>query len=314
MSRNLYETCIQCGQAYPVSSFLPISTTFFPNGHTLICLDCLEDMIEEHNGNFSFMDEMCRWLGISFKPDKWIELYKANGKAALQTYVKIAMNEEYPMVNWRTTYEKYQELEQKGELDILVPALTDEVIRELHEKWGEDYPEDQLRYLDNLYQGILQTQNVNSRLKEDDAVKLCKISLLIDEKIRGGEDFDKLLKASDTLRKSAGFTDKDIKNACDFDSVGEVFAYLEKRGWLNEFYDNSPKDQVDLVMKDTQNWLRQLYKNETGIAEDIQRRIEALKVADEMEQSLMAVEDDGLDDFNTEGYLDDQFDEEAGLS
>ena len=310
---KFFEKCIKCGQEQPISSFLPIQGRFFPNGYTPICTDCLEDMVEEENGNFSCLDEMCRWLGISFRPDKWVELYKAKGKTALSMYVKIAMTEEYPMVNWRTTYEKYRELEERNDLDSLLPQLTEAAYNELRAKWGMEYSDEQLKYLDDMYQGILQTQNVNSRLKEDDAVKLCKINLLIDEKIRAGENFDKLLKSSDTLIKTAGFTDKDIKNACDFDSVGELFAYCEKKGWLNEFYDNSPKDQVDLVMKDVQTWLRNLFKNETGIAEDVQRRIEALQAADAMEESIMAVQDDGLDDFDTEGYDMDNFDAEAGL-
>jgi hypothetical protein len=167
--------------------------------------------------------------------------------------------------------------------------------------------------MEDLFQGILQTQNVNGKLQTDDAVKLCKISLLLNQKIRDGEDFDKVLKSYDTLRKSADFTPKNIKNACDFDSVGELFAYCEKKGWENAFYDNTPRDTVDLVMKDIQSWTRNLYKNETGIAEDVERRINALKAADDMEATLMAVEDDGLDEFETEGYAVEEFDEGAGL-
>ncbi len=128
-----------------------------------------------------------------------------------------------------------------------------------------------------------------------------------------GEDFDKVLKSYDTLRKSADFTPKNIKNACDFDSVGEIFAYCEKKGWENAFYDDTPRDTVDLVMKDVQSWLRNLYKNETGIAEDVERRINALKMADDMEATIMAVEDDGMDDFDAAGYDVESFDEGAGL-
>jgi hypothetical protein len=66
-------------------------------------------------------------------------------------------------------------------------------------------------------------------------------------------------------------------------------------------------------MKDIQSWTRNLYKNETGIGEDVERRINALKTADEMEASILAVEDDGLDEFDTEGYNVEEFDEGAGL-
>ena len=194
-----------------------------------------------------------------------------------------------------------------------MPQLKEQKLQQLREKWGEEYADSEILYMEDLFQGILQTQNVNGKLQTDDALKLCKISLLLNKKIRDGEDFDKVLKSYDTLRKSADFTPKNIKNACDFDSVGEIFAYCEKKGWENAFYDNTPRDTVDLVMKDIQSWTRNLYKNETGIAEDVERRINALKTADEMEASIMAVEDDGLDEFDTEGYNMEEFDEGAGL-
>ena len=58
-------------------------------------------------------------------------------------------------------------------------------------------------------------------------------------------------------------------------------------------------------MKDVQTWIRNLYKNETGIGEDVDRRIEALKAADAMEESILAIPDEKeLDDFDAEGYDD----------
>jgi len=42
-----------------------------------------------------------------------------------------------------------------------------------------------------------------------------------------------LLGSYDKLVKIAEFTPKNAKNANDFDSVGELFRWLEKRGWKN---------------------------------------------------------------------------------
>jgi hypothetical protein len=59
-------------------------------------------------------------------------------------------------------------------------------------------------------------------------------------------------------------------------------------------------------MKNIQAWIRHLYVNETGIAEDIQRRIEALKVAKELEDQI----DDNVDELDrndAEAYdIDDE--------
>jgi hypothetical protein len=54
-----------------------------------------------------------------------------------------------------------------------------------------------LEYLENLHWGLLNSQNIVGALNEDQALKLCKISLIIEQKMRAGEDFDKDLRAYD---------------------------------------------------------------------------------------------------------------------
>jgi hypothetical protein len=41
------------------------------------------------------------------------------------------------------------------------------------------------------------------------------------------------LRAYDDLSKLANITPKAVKDANEFNSVGEIFAYLEKLGWVN---------------------------------------------------------------------------------
>lgn len=313
MAKRSHITCQYCGQTKPGSSFLKSKSEFFPLGTVDICTECIEDFIERNNANFNFLDKLCRWLDIPFIPDRWVKYYEVSGAVAISTYVETIYQESYPMLDWKEVNDSYVELKERNKLEEAMPELKQEKFRKLQKKWGEEYSESDIYYMEDLFQGILQTQNVNGKLQTDDAVKLCKISLLLNQKIRDGEDFDKVLKSYDTLRKSADFTPKNIKNACDFDSVGELFMYCEKKGWENAFYDNTPRDTVDLVMKDVQSWLRNLYKNETGIAEDVERRIQALKNADEMENTIMTIEDDGLDDFEAAGYDVESFDEGAGL-
>jgi hypothetical protein len=133
-----------------------------------------------------------------------------------------------------------------------------------------------------LHQGLISSQNIVGALNEDQALKLCKISLIIEEKIRSGLDFSKDLKAYDDLSKLANLTPKVVKEANDFNSVGEIFAYLEKKGWVNEYYDDVIRDEVDLTLKDIKYWLQYLYVNETGIAEEIEERIKNLKLSAEL--------------------------------
>ena len=313
MAKRSFITCQYCGQNKPVSSYLKSKSEFFPLGTVDICTECIEDFIENNNANFNYLDKLCRWLDVPFIPERWVQYYEVSGPVAITSYVETIYQESYPMLDWQKVNDSYCALKEEERLEETMPQLKEQKLNQLRVKWGEEYSDANILYMEDLFQGILQTQNVNGKLQTDDAIKLCKISLLLNQKIRDGEDFDKVLKSYDTLRKSADFTPKNIKNACDFDSVGELFAYCEKKGWENAYYDNTPRDTVDLVMKDVQNWLRNLYKNETGIAEDVERRINSLKIADDMEATIMAVQDDGLDDFDTEGYDTEAFDEEASL-
>jgi hypothetical protein len=80
------------------------------------------------------------------------------------------------------------------------------------------------------------------------------ISLELESRIRAGVDFDKLLSSYDKLVKVAEFTPKNVKNANDFDSVGELIKWLEKRGWKNKFYDGVTRDVIDETIKNIQNY------------------------------------------------------------
>ena len=131
---------------------------------------------------------------------------------------------------------------------------------------------------------------------------MCRISCEIDSRIREGADFDKLLTSYDKLVKTAEFTPKNVKNATGFDSVGELFHWLEKRGWKNKFYDNVTRDIVDETMKNVQNFTQRLYTNETGISEEIDRRVAALQSAKELEDYYDTNKQYDLDEYDNAGY------------
>jgi hypothetical protein len=52
-------------------------------------------------------------------------------------------------------------------------------------KWGP-YEDEEYIYLENLLKGLMSTQNVNGALQLDQALKVCKISLELDSRIRSG--------------------------------------------------------------------------------------------------------------------------------
>ena len=78
---------------------------------------------------------------------------------------------------------------------------------------------------------------------------------------------------------------------------------MEKRGWKNPYYDDVPKDIVDETMQNIQAFNQRLYVNESGIGEEINRRLEALNNARVNESDeFVEKETYDLDQYESDGY------------
>ena len=276
--------CYKCKNEKTTSHYIAVNSQLF-NGSLPICRECLSKIIAAApiEERWNTVDKICQWADVPFIPGEWEKIYQSNGKDALGVYIAIFRNEEYKNLDWEMYNKVYLELLEENRVEDAIPELREKQIKDWHRKWGMDYDEQQLEYLENLHQGLLNSQNVVGALNEDQALKLCKISLIIEEKIRAGLDFSKELKSYDSLATLSNLTPKNVKDANEFDSFGEVYAYLEKTGWVNKYYDGAIRDEVDNTEKNIKNWIRYLYVNENGIAEEIEQRINNLKVAAELE-------------------------------
>lgn len=276
--------CTKCKDEKTTAHFIAVNSLLH-SGSLPICRECLAKMISSapEKERWNVIDKICQWADVPFLPGEWEKLYQANGKDTLGVYIAILRTEQYKTLDWMTYNNVYLQLLEEGRVEDAIPELREKRLQDWRRKWGMGYDEEQLEYLENLHLGLINSQNVVGALNEDQALKLCKISLIIEEKIRGGVDFTKDLKAYDELAKLSNLTSKNVKDANEFDSFGEVYAYLEKTGWQNKYYDGAVRDEVDNTEKNIKNWVRYLYINETGIAEEIEQRINNLKVAAELE-------------------------------
>ena len=310
------KTCPRCQASQSSDAFAPTKSLFYPDGTLPICNDCIEAMLEQSNFSWYDVNKFCQWADIPFIPKEWERLYEMNGAKTFPIYAEVFMQTEYEDLGWHDYYEAYRDLKAQGTLEDELPGLSEKKRSSLKQKWGANYDDEALAYLENLYTGMLTTQNVNGKLQSDQAEKICKISYEIDCRIRAGQDFDKLLASYDKLIKAAEFTPKNVKNINDFDSVGELIKWLEKRGWRNTFYDNVTRDIVDETIKNFQNFNQRLYTNETGIGDQITERINALKSAKQIEEESYYGTNSSydLDNFDNDGYVglmaDDEFNPE----
>ena len=228
-----------------------------------------------------------------------------NAVGAFYVYSQIFLSSDYNGIGWSDYYQAFLTLREQQRLEEELPGLAEKKRDELKKKWGYNYDDEALEYLDDLYRGLLNTQNVNGKLQKDQAEKICKISYEIDCRIKDGTDFDKLLASYDKLVKAADFTPKNVKNINDFDTCGELIKWLEKTGWENGYYNNVPRDVVDETIANIQAFNQRLYTNESGIGEEITRRLEGLKQAQRLEQGdyySTGSEIEDLDQYEVDGY------------
>lgn len=301
----LLKKCSLCGQSFGPENFAPTKSVFYPDGALPICNDCLEGYLEDTGYSWDAIDKICQYTDIPFIPSEWEKIHSINPNSTFGKYAEVFLSEEYEGLGWDDYFKEFQKLKEEGTIEQKLPLLGDEQRKQLKNRWGANYDDEALYYLENLYKGLMATQNVSGALQVDQALKLCKMSYEIDNRIRGGEDFDKILASYDKLVRIADFTPKNAKNANDFDSVGELFRWLEKRGWKNKYYDGATRDVVDETIKNIQAWNQRLYTEESGVGDEITRRIEALKTAKELEDNYFITDEntqDELDKYQNDGF------------
>ena len=301
-----FKTCNRCGQSYTKDEFAPTKSIFYADGALPICNSCIESYLLEVEFDWQEVDKLCQYADIPFVPREWERLYEMNGSKTFPVYANVFAQTEYEAFGWSDYHKAYKDLREQGLIEDELPGLYEKKRKQLQDRWGANYDDEALRYLESLYNGLMTTQNVNGALQVDQAIKICKMSYEIDCRIREGTEFDKLLASYDKLVKAAEFTPKNVKNINDFDSVGELIKWLEKRGWVNGCYDGVTRDIVDETIKNIQNFNQRLYTNESGIGDEITRRINALREAKQIEEESYYGTNQtyDLDSYDNDGYMD----------
>lgn len=306
--------CLKCGRVLRLSSFSQTHNQFYPDGRLPICNECISVLIDDADDNWAFIDKVCQWADIPFIVKEWDRVKEITlPTETWGTYAKIFATQDYENLGWGDYYRQYKKLKEVGLIEEEVPEVREKRYAELRRKWGENYDNEELNHLEDLYRGLLNTQNITGALQIDQAQKLCKLSLEIDNRIRAGDkEVDKFMSSYDKIIKSAEFTPKNAKNASDFDSFAEVAYWLEKHGKINKFYDNVTRDVIDEALKNIENYNQRLYINEGGIGDEITQRLRALNAANAIEQSTDFYDiqpDFNGDEYDNEAYILDEEEE-----
>ena len=173
----------------------------------------------------------------------------------------------------------------QGIEDEAVSELTEEDKRYLCLKWGKTYrPEEWIR-LEQLYEDMVRSYEIDVAGDLNTLLLVCKCSLKANQLLDIG-DIDgaqKVTKMYDSLMKSGKWTAAQNKaNSEDIvDSVGAIVAICEKEGFIPRYYVDGPQDKVDRVIEDMQKYTHDLIINESGLGIMIENAMKQMKEEEE---------------------------------
>ena len=209
-------------------------------------------------------------------------------------------------------YEDYFAMQAGGSDDFSMD-LTDEDRTYLRLKWGKAYKPEEWIKLEQLYEEMMASYDIQGAGHIDTLKLVCKTSLKANQLIDMGdvEGFQKMSKVYDSLMKSGKFTAAQNKaESGEFvDSVGELIEICEKQGYIERFYIEQPNDKVDLTIQDMQRYTRTLIEEETNLSNMVEMALKQIQKEDEDAENnneLDIVDDDDIDIEELEKELSDE--------
>lgn len=314
--RVVGKNCRKCGEYFQQDMYIPSQSFFFPDGYIDICNNCLDKYFDDCT-DIEKADKFCQYADIPFNINDWMTLVHNNGRGMFKLYAMQNWSKRYDTIDWKPVHEEWKKIMDEGLEREKIGALSIEDIKQLKEFWGAEYTEDQLKRFQALYEDIEKTQSITTAIQRDNARKMCMLSYQVEKSIwdeeSKGSDIKALVSSYNDLAKAADFSPKTARNAGDFESIGELCAYLEKKGFLNDFYDWKPKDEIDLVMKNLQNYTRRIVVGETNIAEELNEKLDQIQQMNKLEDyqqeddryERIVIDDSLADEFNEDFEVDD---------
>ena len=183
----------------------------------------------------------------------------------------------------------------------LVADLTDEDRTYLCIKWGRTYRPDEWVKLEQLYEEMMQSYDIQSAGHIDTLKLICKTSLKANQLLDLGDvdGAQKMVKMYDALMKSGKFTAAQNKaESGEFvDSISEIVQLCEEQGFIPRYYTDGPQDKVDKVLLDTQHYVHNLVTEEMGLGNLIENAVKLLK---DEQDSIAAAGENGTDEENVD--------------
>ena len=229
----------------------------------------------------------------------------ASGYTAEEIEDELAKDHSPTRPDWGTTPVNPNEIIVEEEPDELIDELTEEDKLYLRMKWGKGYRPDEWVKMEQLYEDMMASYDIQGAGHKDTLIMICKTSLKANQLIDIGdiEGFQKVSKVYDQLMKSGNFTAAQNKGESGefIDSVGELVAICERDGFIPRYYTDGPQDKVDRTLEDLQGYTKTLVTEEMNLGNMIESSMKEIMADKEREAQVDA--DNGDEDEAFEAQL-----------
>ncbi len=232
----------------------------------------------------------------------------ASGYTAEEIEDELAKDHSPTRPDWGTTPVNPNEIVVEEEPDELIDELTEEDKLYLRMKWGKGYRPDEWVKMEQLYEDMMASYDIQGAGHKDTLIMICKTSLKANQLIDIGdiEGFQKVSKVYDQLMKSGKFTAAQNKGESGefIDSIGELVAICERDGFIPRYYTDGPQDKVDRTLEDLQGYTKTLVTEEMNLGNMIESSMKEIMADKEREAQVDADNGDEDDAFEAQLFSD----------
>jgi len=280
MERVYMKKCIECEETKLTDKFPPINSPFVTKaGSSPVCLSCLNKQVDLLD--FESVDRYCRWANIPFIPNEWVKTYDDYGPDSLQQYSVLMRKGEYIKTDWEEFNDLWKQKLNAGTMMEEIAELKSNYMHKMRLDWKmSEGTFEKFLSLENYYNNMISSRVIRTEAEKDVLRKVCKIAYAADEAIEIGDPkaIKELTKVYMDMLKQADLLDHESARKNEIDSVGRLFEFMEKSGWMPEFYDETEKDIVDETIQDIQKTNRRLILGDESISDTVEAKMRKAKL------------------------------------
>ena len=280
--------CQYCERELPLSKYPASTSPFWSEGYANICYECTPTIVDKNNLNQ--VDRWCQWVNVAFFPNEWRKIVQREADP-FRAYVAAHKSLNYYKYDWSDQNKKLMELAATGLIDLEIEELAPHAMRALQETWGSETLEIDMLLMEKRYNASLNDYNVATDSQRDMLRKIARLSVMIDRQLEKGKVDKELMVMYEKLLTSVTKTLETMEGE-GISAISELVEFIERNGYQANFYDGVPRDEIDMIMVNMQEYLKDLIEGEVNLTELYEQKKRQLLARGEKPAAVEAEDDD----------------------